>query len=187
MFAAIRRDLGVPVTWGHVRGVPIGARFAGRGELAACGVHTLISRGIDGRARSPATCVVIAGGYGDDMDRDGHVEYTGQGGRDEKGKAHVRDQKLTDGNACLALNHRTGCPVRVVRGALQPDSRPVYIYDGLYTVERYEKRLAAGSTRFRVYIFHLRSMASHSRAAETRVTFRALQATGASFSVLSVK
>ena len=174
--AAIRKDRGIPVVYGHVKGVRIGARFAGRGELAACGLHLQICRGIDARARAPASCVVIAGGYGDDKDKDDEVEYTGEGGRCETSKKQIRDQVLTGGNASLALNHATGCPVRVVRGALQPDGGRVYIYDGLYKVESCEKRLAEGST-CRVWIFHLRSLARHSRAAETRVAFRALQGT----------
>ncbi len=172
--AAIRKDRGIPVVYGHVKGVRIGARFAGRGELAACGLHLQICRGIDARARAPASCIVIAGGYGDDKDKDDEVEYTGEGGRCETSKKQIRDQVLTGGNASLALNHATGCPVRVVRGALQPDGGRVYIYDGLYRVDSCEKRLAEGST-CRVWIFHLRSLARHSRAAETRVAFRALQ------------
>ena len=50
------------VCWGHVPGVPLGAKFAGRGELAACGVHTQIPQGINYRSRAPATCVVASGG-----------------------------------------------------------------------------------------------------------------------------
>ena len=54
--------------WGHVLGVPVGARFAGRGELAACGVHAQILRGIDARRDAPACCIVASGGYQDDRD-----------------------------------------------------------------------------------------------------------------------
>jgi hypothetical protein len=58
-----------PPVWGHVPGVPVGARFSGRGELAAANVHPQILRGIDFRTACPATCVVVAGGYQDDADK----------------------------------------------------------------------------------------------------------------------
>ena len=95
----MREEVGIPVVWGHVPGVPVGARFNGRGELAACGVHLQIVRGIDARAGSPATCVVIAGGYGDDVDSGDVVDYTGEGGQDPGTKRQVKDQQLTKGAA----------------------------------------------------------------------------------------
>ena len=121
---------GLAVVWGHVPGVPVGAKFAGRGELAACGVHVQIMCGIDCRARQPATCVVVGGGYGDDVDEGDTIQYTGQGGQCSSTKRQITDQRLERGNAALALNAALRCPVRVVRGALEPDGKRSYVYDG---------------------------------------------------------
>ena len=165
---------GLAVVWGHVPGVPVGAKFAGRGELAACGVHVQILCGIDWRARQPATCVVVGGGYGDDVDDGDVIQYTGQGGQGSSTKRQITNQRLERGNAALALNHALRCPVRVVRGALDPDGKRSYVYDGLFEVVKYEKRKAETGPAC-VYIFELRRLARHSRAAETRVAFRSLQ------------
>jgi putative restriction endonuclease len=96
--------------WGHVLGVPPGATFAGRGELCAVNVHSQIVCGIDARKDKPATCVVIAGGYGDDADQGDVVEYTGEGGQNAATKAQVKDQTLSKGTN-LHLASRVAAPL----------------------------------------------------------------------------
>ena len=41
----------------------------------------------------PATCVVVSGGYADDVDGGEELIYTGQGGVELNSKKHVKDQK----------------------------------------------------------------------------------------------
>ncbi len=54
----------------------------------------------------PATCVVVSGGYEDDVDNGEELIYTGQGGNDINGsRKQVANQKLTQGNQALTINH----------------------------------------------------------------------------------
>jgi hypothetical protein len=104
------------------------------------------------------------------------------------------------GNAGLALNVALGCPVRVVRGTKAPDGATVYVYDGLYRVERYWRKRAGGAPDAPragpgepdppgaaplVFVFALRRMpgAQLSTAPAARVAFRALHKTPAAFRI----
>ena len=66
---------------GHPPGVRPGDLFEGRGELAALGIHSLMSHGIDWHRGHPAFAVCLSGGYADDEDSGTVVWYTGMGGQ----------------------------------------------------------------------------------------------------------
>ncbi|WIY04576.1 YDG/SRA domain-containing protein [Amycolatopsis mongoliensis] len=127
---------GVPI-YGDIRSFPEGTTFASRAEVAASGVHRALQAGIVGTEKLGAESIVSSGGYEDDDDRGDELIYTGQGGRDGRGR-QTADQTFTRGNAALRTSWLTGAPVRVVRG---PDPKSPYApdqgyrYDGLYKVE----------------------------------------------------
>src|SRR5690349_8561162 len=94
--------------------------------------------GISGSGLEGADSIVLAGGYEDDEDLDDVIVYAGHGGRDPESGRQIEDQALIRGNMALALNHKTGLPVRVIRGGKFLSStipNPGYRYDGLYMVE----------------------------------------------------
>ncbi|KAI3850967.1 hypothetical protein MKX03_036447 [Papaver bracteatum] len=125
---------------GNVAGVDIGDIFFFRIELCMIGLHTQTMSGIDymnvtyDQVQEPvAVSIVSSGGYEDD-DGDGKtLIYTGQGGN-----ASI-DQKLEGGNLALERSVHRGNEVRVIRGVKDVESRKskVYIYDGLYRIEKY--------------------------------------------------
>ncbi|KAI3976041.1 hypothetical protein MKX01_016724 [Papaver californicum] len=124
---------------GNVAGVDIGDIFFFRIELCMVGLHTQTMAGIDymnikyDRVQEPvAVSIVSSGGY-EDHDGDGKVLiYTGQGGNVSI------DQKLEGGNLALERSVHRGNEVRVIRGVKDVESRKskVYIYDGLYRIEK---------------------------------------------------
>ena len=132
---------------GPVPGIPIGARFYGRAEICAVGLHGHWLSGIAyiGAKEAPsyghpipmATSIIVSGGYEDDEDDGDTLVYTGQGGNDLLGnQRQTADQKWERGNQALAGSCQLGLPVRVVRA--NPDKEAMYgkvfIYDGLYDV-----------------------------------------------------
>ncbi|KAJ9536887.1 hypothetical protein OSB04_029620 [Centaurea solstitialis] len=134
-------------TWGSIPGVDVGDEFQYRVELALVGLHWTLQSGIDYIRKGKeliATSVVAAGGYDNELGNPDCLTYSGSGGigKDKK----VENQKLEKGNLALKNNIDTKIPVRVIRGykskSTDPsDSRPrpmtTYIYDGLYTVDKY--------------------------------------------------
>ena len=150
---------------GHVPGVPVGATFATRHDLAAAGVHRPPQAGICGTAAGGAESIVLAGGYVDDEDVGNEILYTGAGGNDRQTRRQTSHQTLGGTNAALVTSHQRGLPVRVVRGRPRPSvlrnhPRVVfappetgYRYDGLYLVTDY--RPDVGSDGFRVWRFLL--------------------------------
>ena len=101
----VNQQYPVPKRWGHVPGTRVGDTFAGRGEVAVVGLHTMMMQGIDFDNASKeegggAYAIVLAGGYKDDDDGGLEILYTGQGG--QSGKQQVRDQELEKGNLALA-------------------------------------------------------------------------------------
>ncbi|CAN1834971.1 Histone-lysine N-methyltransferase, H3 lysine-9 specific SUVH5 [Linum perenne] len=128
---------------GAVPGVEVGDEFQYRLELHIIGLHRPTQGGID-YAKQPrgiiATSIVASGGYDDNLDDSDVLEYTGQGGVSTKDK-QAEDQKLERGNLSLKNSVTVKNPVRVVRGRnrMTDDGKvcKVYIYDGLYTVEKY--------------------------------------------------
>jgi putative restriction endonuclease len=129
--------------FGEIPGVPIGASFATRREVADAGVHRPLQAGICGAAKTGAESLVVSGGYEDDEDYGDTILYTGHGGRDADTGRQVADQTLTGQNLALAVSCNRGLPVRVVRGANgDPAHSPAdgYRYDGLYYIESYRPK-----------------------------------------------
>lgn len=128
-----------PSVFGDVDGIAPGRSFLDREAVRASGLHRHLQAGISGRYEDGADAIVVSGGYVDDRDEGDWILYTGQGGRDSRGR-QIRDQTLTRGNRALVLSEERGLPVRVIRGAggderFSPASG--YRYDGLYAVERH--------------------------------------------------
>lgn len=117
-------------------GFSSGQIFENRKELSDSGIHRPNQAGIWNGGGDFAVSIVVSGGYIGDTDNGKELLYTGQGGRDEKGR-HVSDQKLTRGNLGLFNSMKSKVPVRVIRG-YQIESGPErgYRYDGLFMVDR---------------------------------------------------
>lgn len=134
----------------------IGNIYDNRKELSKSGIHAPYQSGIWGSQYKGAYSIVLSGGYEDDFDRLYEIKYTGQGGRDVKGKI-VKNQELTLGNKALTLNIQKKIPVRVVRGYQVFYGPQIgYRYDGLYSVEDYE--YIEGLSGYKVYKFFLKSL-----------------------------
>ncbi|KVH88628.1 histone-lysine N-methyltransferase, H3 lysine-9 specific SUVH4-like [Cynara cardunculus var. scolymus] len=150
--------------WGPIPGVEVGDEFQYRVELALVGLHWTLQAGIDYTKKGKelvAVSVVASGGYDNELGKPDVLTYSGSGGigKDKK----VEDQKLEKGNLALKNNILTKIPVRVIRGSkskpTEPSdsrSRPIttYIYDGLYTVEKYYQE--PGQLGNMVYKFELK-------------------------------
>ncbi|CAO2837870.1 unnamed protein product [Amaranthus hypochondriacus] len=132
---------------GAVPGVEVGDLFNYRFELSMIGLHRQIQRGIDfinQDGKIIAISIVDSGRYENDT-VDSHVLiYSGQGGNVAGGCKLLQDQKLEDGNLALKNSIDKRNMVRVIRGFKERKqiggrrtTTATYIYDGLYTVERY--------------------------------------------------
>lgn len=143
--------------FGEIEGYPEGSTFVSRSELSESGVHRPTQAGISGGSAEGADSIVLSGGYEDDEDWGDEILYTGHGGRDPESGRQTGHQALVRGNLALALNHKVGLPVRVVRGAAHSSAhspREGYRYDGLYRVEDYFRE--RGQSGFIVWRFLLR-------------------------------
>ncbi|KAL2607911.1 hypothetical protein R1flu_026484 [Riccia fluitans] len=131
---------------GHCPGIPIGACFTYRIEMALIGLHIthLCGIAIIPAALSPfkkpisPSVVLLTGGldkYKDDRDMGDTVIYCGHGGYSAKTKKH-RDQDLERGNLALTNSLELEVPVRLIRGHRDPRGKTgrLYSYDGLYKV-----------------------------------------------------
>ncbi|KAG8381067.1 hypothetical protein BUALT_Bualt06G0083500 [Buddleja alternifolia] len=135
--------------FGHIPGVKIGDEFGFRAELAVIGLHRQLVSGIDDvvlDGKKFATSVVNAGRY-ENNDRELDVLiYSGQGGN-RRIADKAGDQKLEKGNLALMNSMEMGYPVRVTykrKGVkvantlgMSNAGNFVYIYDGLYTVNKF--------------------------------------------------
>ncbi|WP_165976980.1 YDG/SRA domain-containing protein [Arthrobacter nitrophenolicus] len=125
--------------FGEIEGVPVGTPFVDRDDVRAKGLHRHKQAGISGNYEDGADAIVVSGGYKDDQDHGDWILYTGQGGRNDRGR-QVEDQTLTRGNKALVLSEERGLPVRVIRGAGgDPAHSPKkgYRYDGLFHIVRH--------------------------------------------------
>ncbi|KAJ4813624.1 hypothetical protein LUZ62_026190 [Rhynchospora pubera] len=129
---------------GHVLGVEVGDEFRYRVELHLIGLHRPPQGGIAWTRVNGvpvATSIVTSGGYFDDMDGSGVLNYTGSGGQPTGKKGHVtlpQDQQLVRGNLALKNSIDLKTPVRVIYGQnISETGRSVmaFTYDGLYMVE----------------------------------------------------
>ena len=93
---SLDRDLFEAKKFGHPKGVSVGSWFKDRETLHKKRVHRGFVQGIFGDSGLGAYCVVISGGYEDDVDEGSSIIFTGEGGRNLTGSAKKR------------LNLRTG-------------------------------------------------------------------------------
>lgn len=123
---------------GAIPGVEVGDKFHYRVELILIGLHHQIQGGIaygNFGGKVLATSIVASGGYADDLHNKDTLIYTGQGGN-VMNRKDPQDQKLERGNLALKNSVQTN-PVRVIRGSESLDGSRIYVYDGLYLVEKY--------------------------------------------------
>ena len=141
-----------PRKHGELEGVPTGLLLRNRGEAAILGIHQKIMSGIDSIKGESCYAVCLSGGYVDDDDNtdpDGIIYYTGEGGKDKKGKFHVEDQSASkSGNEALLRSFDSKLTIRVLRG-----QNGRYFYLGLYRCEGYTHD--KGQEGFKVYKFKL--------------------------------
>jgi putative restriction endonuclease len=142
--------------FGEIAGIPVGASFANREELARSGIHKPTQAGISGSAEDGADSIVLSGGYEDDQDFGRVIIYTGHGGQDPVTRKQIANQELARQNLALAVSMQQGLPVRVVRGfahraQFSPDQG--YRYDGLFSVESFWHE--RGASGFKVWRFRL--------------------------------
>ena len=146
MFGILNKDL-------------VGSVYENRMQLSKAAIHTPFQAGIWGSQYEGAYSIVLSGGYEDDYDKLTEIKYTGQGGRNSKGKM-FKDQELIRGNKALTLNIQKKIPVRVIRGyQIFYGPQIGYRYDGLYSVEEYE--YIEGFSGFKVFKFYLKSLSSN--------------------------
>jgi putative restriction endonuclease len=88
--------------FGDIPGIPKGATFADRHDLAKAGVHRPPQAGISGSGLEGADSIVLSGGYEDDSDDGDVITYTGHGGNSPATGKQVADQELKAGNLALA-------------------------------------------------------------------------------------
>ncbi|CAK7322882.1 unnamed protein product [Dovyalis caffra] len=143
---------------GHIPGVEVGDRFRFRAELNIIGLHGNFFTGIDYMTkdgRKLATCIVATKRYANDMKSSDVLIYSGYGGNPSilRKQLPLRDQKLEHGNLALRNSMDSRIPVRVIRQQnfkgskasisafkginRQKNLNPLYVYDGLYLVEKY--------------------------------------------------
>ncbi|KMS99946.1 hypothetical protein BVRB_1g017910 [Beta vulgaris subsp. vulgaris] len=149
---------------GPVPGVEVGDLFNYRVELDIIGLHKPIQSGIDFIKLDDeyvAISIVASGRYDNDMVNSDVLIYTGQGGNVAGGCKQLEDQKLERGNLALKNSIDKKNLVRVIQGFKERKMTggvrttiPSYIYDGLYSVNRYWQE--SGRHGMLIYKFELR-------------------------------
>ncbi|KAL8049969.1 hypothetical protein ABFX02_06G053400 [Erythranthe guttata] len=152
--------------FGHIPGVEIGDEFRFRVELAVVGLHQQLISGIDyvfQDGKKFATSVVNSGRYENEAKALDVLIYSGHGGNLNIADNAV-DQKLEKGNLALVNSMEAGYPIRVTykkKCTRDHERNYVYVYDGLYTVNRYwQERDQKGKLVFK---FELQRMAGQPR------------------------
>lgn len=169
-----KRWINTPKRLGSIPGVEVGDKFQWRFEMTIIGLHQQFNNGIDYMEEGGkllATSIVESGRYTNDGGYCDHLLiYSGHGGNPKVSKDAVpEDQKLIQGNLALKNSMEAKTPVRVIRGiknlvssnsstiaSVMKKNNVVYVYDGLYFVERYWQ--ARGPFGNLVFKFLLRSL-----------------------------
>ncbi|XP_057950290.1 histone-lysine N-methyltransferase, H3 lysine-9 specific SUVH1-like [Malania oleifera] len=130
---------------GAVPGVEVGDIFFFRMEMCLVGLHAPSMAGIDymgvkiTQEEEPlAVSIVSSGGYEDNVEDGDVLVYSGQGGNVYGRDKQIEDQKLERGNLALEKSLHRANEVRVIRGLrdVANATGKVYVYDGLYTIQR---------------------------------------------------
>lgn len=172
--ASVIRDswLNTEKKLGPIPGVEVGDRFQYRAELRIIGLHHQYDKGIDYFEKDGtilATSIVSTGRYANFMYSSDILIYSGEGGNPKVcTQLQVKDQVLKNGNLALKNSMERRTPVRVIRKGINKDSklttcrRSLYVYDGLYFVEKYWKE--RGKFGKLVFKFELRKISGITRA-----------------------
>ena len=142
--------------FGHIDGVSEGQTFNTRLEVKEAGLHKHHIGGISRILGVGCDCIVLSGGYSDDIDNGDIIFYTGEGGRERNSRIQTFNQPFERGNLDLSKNKYSGDPIRVIRGSnLNSDYAPSdgYRYDGLYSLDDYWPVI--GNNGFRVWRYKL--------------------------------
>ena len=143
--------------FGEIENYPEGTTFQSKTEIKDAGLHKYPVNGISRVLNVGCDCIVLNGGYIDDIDNGDEILYTGEGGRPEGSPKQLFDQPFTRGNLDLSKNKYTGLPIRVIRGAKLKEKKFApsngYRYDGLYYLEDYYP--AIGEDGFRIWRYKL--------------------------------
>ena len=142
--------------FGHIDGIIEGSTFNSRLEVKEAGLHKHHIGGISRVLGVGCDCIVLSGGYSDDIDEGDVIFYTGEGGRERDSRIQTFNQPFIRGNLDLSKNKYSGNPIRVVRGSnLNSHYAPTngYRYDGLYKLEDYWPII--GNEGFRVWRYKL--------------------------------
>ncbi|KAJ0764601.1 putative [histone H3]-lysine(4) N-trimethyltransferase [Helianthus annuus] len=142
---------------GSVCGVQIGDKFKYRALLKMVGLHSQPQSGIDFanvEGKNLAISVVDSQRYSNVSGSSDTLIYSGQGGHGLFGsKSPPKDQQLVSGNMAMKNSMEKKSPVRVIR-KVASFGKDVFVYDGLYTVDRYtDDKNAEGNIEFK---FHLK-------------------------------
>lgn len=160
--------------FGHIPGIEIGDEFSFRAELTVVGLNCQFTPGIDYvnvDGEPYATCVVNSGRYENKAKEHDILIYSGQGGNPNLYGNDATDQKLERGNLALFNNIKMGFPVRVVHKRKLAKCEFVYVYDGLYKVNRYWHEREQQNHKL-VYQFELQRLPGQVRNHRTDVRGR---------------
>ncbi|KAF5795138.1 putative histone-lysine N-methyltransferase [Helianthus annuus] len=142
---------------GSVCGVQIGDKFKYRVLLKMVGLHSQPQAGIDFakiEGKNLAISIVDSHRYSNVSRSRDTLIYSGQGGLGLFGsKSPPKDQQLVSGNMAMKNSMDKKSPVRVIR-KVASFGMDVFVYDGLYTVDRYtDNKNAERNIEFK---FHLK-------------------------------
>ncbi|KAG6418511.1 hypothetical protein SASPL_120715 [Salvia splendens] len=158
--------------FGHIPGIEIGHEFSFRTELAIAGLNNQTFKGIDCvnvDCTMCATSVVDSGRYENKAKEHDILIYSGEGGNSNVFANSSSDQKLVRGNLALVNSMKKEFPVRVIHKRTGPTkfkqlgAMPyVYVYDGLYKVNKYWQERDNQSCKL-VYKFELQRLPGQPR------------------------
>ncbi|XP_057778520.1 LOW QUALITY PROTEIN: histone-lysine N-methyltransferase, H3 lysine-9 specific SUVH5-like [Salvia miltiorrhiza] len=166
--------------FGHIPGIEIGDEFSFRAELTIVGLNRQFTPGIDFvtlNGTQYATSVVNSGRYENKAEENDILIYYGQGGNPNVSVNVASDQSLRE-EILLCIIMNMGFPVRVIEKRKGPmesktlgvnDKRDyVYVYDGLYKVNKYWYERGSKSSKW-VYKFELQRLPGQPRVCGTHV------------------
>ncbi|KAG6415990.1 hypothetical protein SASPL_123411 [Salvia splendens] len=158
--------------FGHIPGIEIGHEFSFRTELAIAGLNNQTFKGIDYvnvDCTPCATSVVDSGRYENKGKEHDILIYSGEGGNSNVFANTSSDQKLVRGNLALVNSMEKEFPVRVIHKRTGPTKFKhlggmlyVYVYDGLYKVNKYWQERDNQSCKL-VYKFELQRLPGQPR------------------------
>lgn len=139
---------------GAIPGVQVGDKFYFRVELALLGLHCQLQADIDwvrkdGKLVAASVASARLGQYNSDLHKLDVLLYCGSGSK-------YRHQKMTKGNLALKNSIDLKTAVRVFYGFKKNKATIIYIYFGLYLVEKYWRK--KDDDGHYVFMFRLRRL-----------------------------